>query len=173
MAGHTFRTGKPCCHPSRTQAPSDVLLHPTPHPPAAKAGSARAKATKKAPKQAKRIIMAAPRCLEHGLNLCCEYRSFALLGSKLPPVTLGAHCGQRPGADTRRCTRAANPTALGTLAGLAARLPGKPSTVILASPAIFSRQSVVSLFQCQLCNRRVPFLMLQCPSFSTCSYLPS
>jgi hypothetical protein len=63
VAGHSFRTGKPCCHPSRTQAPSDVVLHPTPHPPTPQAGPARAKATKKAPKQAKRIIMAAPRGL--------------------------------------------------------------------------------------------------------------
>jgi hypothetical protein len=63
VAGHSFRTGKPCCHPSRTQAPSDVVLHPTPHPPAPQAGPARAKATKKAPKQAKRIIGSAPRGL--------------------------------------------------------------------------------------------------------------
>ena len=50
VAGHSFRTGKPCCHPSRTQAPSDVLLHPTPQPPAPQAGPARA--TKNAPKHA-------------------------------------------------------------------------------------------------------------------------
>jgi hypothetical protein len=60
VAGHSFRTGKPCCHPSRTQAPSGVVLHPTPHPPAPQAGPARAKVTK-APKQAKRIIGSAPR----------------------------------------------------------------------------------------------------------------
>jgi len=61
VAGHSFRTGKPCCHPSRTQAPSDVLLHPIPQAPAPQAGPARAK--KNAPKQAKRIIIMAPRWL--------------------------------------------------------------------------------------------------------------
>jgi len=50
LLGTSFRTGKPCCHPSRTQAPSDVLLHPTPQPPAPQAGPARA--TKNAPKHA-------------------------------------------------------------------------------------------------------------------------
>jgi hypothetical protein len=63
VAGHSFRTGKPCCHPSRTQAPSDVVLHPTPHPPPPQAGPARAKLTKKAPKQAKRVIGSTPRGL--------------------------------------------------------------------------------------------------------------
>src|SRR5437879_756726 len=57
VAGHTFRTGKPSCHPSRTHAPSDVLRQPTPHPPVAEAGPARANTTKEAPTQAKRIIM--------------------------------------------------------------------------------------------------------------------
>ena len=29
VAGHSFRTGKPCCHPSRTQAPCGAAPDPT------------------------------------------------------------------------------------------------------------------------------------------------
>jgi hypothetical protein len=80
VAGHSFQTGKPCCQPSRTQAPSDVVLHPTPHPPAPHTGPTRAKLTKKAPKQAKRIIGSAPNGLDpRGSNWRREYCSSALI----------------------------------------------------------------------------------------------
>jgi hypothetical protein len=84
VAGHTFRTGIASCHPSRTHAPSDVLRQPTPHPPVAEAGPVRAKtATKKAPKQAKRIIMAAPRCLKCTDQNCRRKIPFPCSGGPL------------------------------------------------------------------------------------------
>jgi hypothetical protein len=46
VAGHSFRTGKPSCHPSRTQAPPAVEWQPTPHPPNAKAGPVTEKINK-------------------------------------------------------------------------------------------------------------------------------
>jgi hypothetical protein len=40
--------------------------------------------------------MAVPRCLECTDYWCRKYRSFALLGSKLPPVRAGGPLAKRP-----------------------------------------------------------------------------
>jgi len=58
VAGHSLRTGSPCCHPSRTHAPWAVVLQPTPHPPAARAGPEDAKSNRQVAKQAKRRVIA-------------------------------------------------------------------------------------------------------------------
>jgi hypothetical protein len=58
VAGHSLRTGKPCCHPSRTHAPDTVLEQPTPQPSAAIAGPANAKEIKQEAKQTERRVMA-------------------------------------------------------------------------------------------------------------------
>ena len=59
VAGHTFRTGSACCHPSRTQPPRGATLHPIPHPPVAEADPPRAHAARKRPRHtARRNIFA-------------------------------------------------------------------------------------------------------------------
>ncbi len=77
MAGHSFRTGKPSCHPSRTHAPAAVAWQPTPHPPNARAGPGNAGKAKQNAKQAKRRVIAAPRMSENcrGLMSKCRGRS--------------------------------------------------------------------------------------------------
>jgi hypothetical protein len=61
LAGHSFRTGRPCSQPSRTHPPRRALWQPGPQPSAAMAGAVIANMIKQNPRRAeRRIIVEAP-----------------------------------------------------------------------------------------------------------------
>ena len=61
VAGHSFRTGRPCSQPSRTHGPNGALWQPGPQPSAAMAVPVIANMIKQHPRRAgRRIIVEAP-----------------------------------------------------------------------------------------------------------------
>ena len=60
VAGHSLRTGKPSCQPSRTHAPWDVLWQPTPQPKANAAGTGITKVKKPTLRQRWRSFIVVP-----------------------------------------------------------------------------------------------------------------